>query len=257
MMIEDTARGFYERYDWFKEFFEDLAKLIHTISEQPELKEYKISGDAPPGAPNYKPQWSKIGFYRFPDPISVTYDHTMDERLPVPSLVSVLSADALKTGEFSQGRAQSLVKVLKELPPGYFPEPSLAVFVHEPLPHTCTFTKKLSSDGELFRGDLECDKKPGESRCTGDKKPPKPECEKKGTPDRLGRRFSFFLVPLDAFSDGNCKTPEELDTAIGNKIIKPLRELLIEFGKASSSLIAEQSPPAASSASALTSKRRA
>ncbi len=222
--------GFKIRYDWFRDFYTNLAGLLLQIDGQTELEHYRISKDAPPFAPT-----DERKFYRFPDPIAVSYDRAKEgeERFAVPSFVSVLSADALSADKSMQPRALSLLRVLKGLSPEkHFLEPTLAVFAHDPLPHKCPFIKKQELDETLvcgkrvFSGILECEKKRGNSACSpSNTKNSWPKCEEIGKLDKRERRFSFFLVPLDTFSADNCKI-QDPDALIGKEIIAPLMNLL-------------------------------
>ena len=219
------------RYDWFRDFYANLAGLLLQIDGQSELEQYTISKDAPPFAPT-----DERKFYRFPDPIAVSYDRAKgsEKCLAVPSFVSVLSADALSVKESMQPRALSLLRVLHRLPPEkYLLEPTLAVFAHDPLPHKCPFVKKqdldetLVNEKRVFSGILECEKKRGNSACLpSNLKKSSPECPQKGGPaNKLRRRLSFFLVSLDAFSEESCKIKKP-DEIIGAEVIKPLKTLL-------------------------------
>lgn len=210
MMEESTAGQFKNSYDWFRNFYRDLAELFRMISvrlKNEHIYEYK-KGELP----DWSPANTMSGHYTLPDPI---IRYLVRPNSPLLAVIAVLLSE-WPSGDVSiAARSAAVLAVVRELISQFkVKEPILTMLALAPSPEKI---RSVKDNLKVKVWEYNDDDK---------------ERSFQGTLDLRNLEYSFsgFFVPLDEFSDKKCRNQEELGKAI-ESIGERVGKLLKNFGK--------------------------
>ena len=200
MMSPETAKNFHDNVEWFRDFYARLENLLYIIKTQ-LLQSEHLKGKA-----LYPSQYAYEASVTLPEPCFAFYPSQQED------YTSLFVGTVLRKNWLSQRLSMH-------------DEPMLMIVAHNL--HDWGAMKQASQQFQRVALRILEDSSVDNWAASEDRMSFSGSL---GSGARGRIDFSGFLVPLDAFSEENCKT-QKPDTVIGKAIVERVEKLLCEFDK--------------------------